>query len=133
MPCSDCLRPNGEHAATCPNNDDFYGDEVMKTCPICGNEFNEEYFLNAVCDPCAFKAATYENALKFGKEEQTEIEINGFLAHCFTPEEIEELLIRELVDNGNMLLDRVRNKYVVSYCTDDIGAFADWLVELKGK
>lgn len=109
------------------------GEPIMKTCPICGNEFNEEYFENAACDSCLFKAATYENALSWGAEEEYEIEINGFLAYSFTVKEVEEILQRELEEKGNVFVQSARNSLAFDFCTDDKSAFADWLVEQKGK
>ena len=127
--CDECHQT--PHANTCPNNPNYNDEPETKTCPICGNEFNAEYFENAVCDPCAYKNATYTNALALGKEEPREVNINGFLAYAFTESEIEEILLRELEEKGNILVAGVRNLYAHEYCTEDIGAFADWLVKQK--
>jgi len=127
------LRPNGEHAATCPNNPHFYDDPEMKTCPICGREFNEEDMDYSVCAICSDKNATYENALAFGETDKYEIEINDFLASIFTKKEIEEILLRELNENGNVFVKNARESMAFAYCRDAPSAFADWLKERKEK
>lgn len=127
--CNECHQ--NPCANTCPNNPNFNDEPEMKTCPLCGEQFNAEYFENAVCDLCAYKNATYENALAWGKEEPREVEVNGFLAYVFTESEIEEILLRELEEKGNVLVAGVRNLNAHKYCTEDIGAFADWLVKKK--
>lgn len=127
--CDECLQ--NPCANTCPNNPHFYDNPVMKTCPICEREYDEEDMMWSVCDSCLFAAETYENALAWGNEEKKEIEINGFLAYAFTSDQIEEVLREKLDEYGNITIDRARKSYAEEYCYDDKSAFADWLVEQK--
>lgn len=95
---------------------DRYGDfpKTESACPICGGEYvevkrcdvcqalcEEEELLYGVCenciDNCNYDVETCYNVGKLNTEEG---EINEFLRHMFTVQEIEELLMQELVDSG---------------------------------
>lgn len=106
----------------------------------CGGEFVEadkccvcdEYFYdednNGACDFCLNENATYENALLIGDENKDTIELNGYLLHSFTKEQIEEILKRELEQARK--LDKAKiDKEAKDYCHEDKSWFAEWLEE----
>lgn len=124
--CDECHQH--PHATMCPNNPTLADDDpIMKRCPICEREFDEEEMDNDVCDECLQKNNTYENALKWGASDKTAVTINGYLAWQFSVEAIEEILKHEL--------DEALALGVLSdYSNYNMGAksdFADWLVEQK--
>lgn len=60
-------------------------------CKVCGTWFNDEAGLG-VCDCCLENAETFENAVKLGREDTKDIEINGFLASLFSTEKINDII-----------------------------------------
>ena len=70
--------------------------EEAKNCEICGEIYLEEELEGGVCDNCIQE---YSRNLKFCVEafdETKAVELNQFLAFCFSKREIEEILYREL-------------------------------------
>ena len=128
MPCSVCLRPNGEHAATCPNNDDFYGEEIMKTCPICGNEYPEDEMDYAACDECIMKHTKFDTAIAFGNDARDEVSINGLFARVLTQDQIDEALKAVVMEFAQYFASVAVND-AREFIGDNEDDFADWLVE----
>lgn len=104
----------------------------------CGGEFVEatkcrvcdEYFCDddcyGVCEHCLNENANFENALLVGEECVEEIEINGFLSHSFTKDQIEEILKREL-EQARKLCKAKIDKEAKDYCLEDTSWFAEWI------
>ena len=94
-------------------------------CSVCDEYFYDEDH-NGACDFCLNEYATYENALLIGEEETDTIELNGYLVHSFTKEQIEEILKRELEQARQ--LDKAKiDKEAKEYCHTDKSWFAEWL------
>lgn len=109
----------------CPNcgSDDF--EDAFKCC-VCGEDFaDDDMCTGAVCKGCAEKAATIKNAFAYGNDLTESVEINGFLAWVYPPDEINRILREHC--------DKERKEYVSKlakeFCTDDVCDFADWLEE----
>lgn len=102
-----------------------------KQCEICGEYFKEDEMYDSICDECLKEEMTVDNAKKCGKDgsARTEVSINGFLAFCFSQEEIDSLLIKVLEDkinasdaNANAIIDMAE-----VWCGEDKSYFAEWL------
>lgn len=130
MPCSECLRPNGEHAATCPNNPDFYGEPYMKICPICEHAYEEDLMDESVCAACQVLKMTWENAEKYGEQREVDVKINALWAKLFTPTMINEVLQEKALEYKSLFPYMARED-VENFFNDDPSDFADWLVEQK--
>ena len=96
----------------------------MVVCDLCGEEVPDEECRWGVCDKCLAKAETMENAMNYGADHKVSVEINGYLAHEFSADEIEEILKRELA-----LCRLTGCAEYHGYLTDDSSDFADWLKE----
>ena len=124
--CDECHQ--SPHATMCPNNPALAGDHpIMKTCPICEREFDEDDMFYSVCDECLERNLHQTNAIAYGSKRTETIEINGYLAHEFSRDQIEEILIRE-IENMTGFFYRWNDK---RYIRQDSSDFADWLVEQK--
>lgn len=64
-------------------------------CDECG-EYFEKNGEQSICDKCLEKYKTFDNAIKIGAEYPIKKGINQFLAWCFSEEEINQILEREL-------------------------------------
>lgn len=64
-------------------------------CDECGEWF-EKNGLQTICDKCLEKYKTLDNAIKLGDEYSIPKKINQFFAWCFSEEEINQILEREL-------------------------------------
>lgn len=100
-------------------------------CEICGEYFKEDEVHVRICDECLKEEMTIDNAIECGKDDsaRTEVSINGFLASCFSQEEIDSLLIKALEDKINDL-DVAANGAIdkaEEWCKEDLSYFADWL------
>lgn len=72
------------------------GNFVKATeCNECG-EYFEKNGEQTICDKCLEKYKTLDNAIKIGAEYPIKKQINQFLAWCFSEEEINQILEREL-------------------------------------
>ena len=122
--CTDCGHIHG-HTGQCPNNPAEYEPEMV-VCPICEQEVPDEDMRCGVCETCLGKAATYKNALDYGADRKTSVELNGYLAYELDADEIEEALKQylEFAREIGALSPR-------SFFLDDSSDFADWLKERK--
>lgn len=99
------------------------------TCDICGEYFHDDDLYSGVCEDCLKDEMTVDNAIKAGADAKLEVEINGFLASCFTPEQIEELLIKALeekIDSSDGAANAAIDK-AEEWLSEDKSWFADWL------
>lgn len=108
LKCSFCERSFGEEEIAlyrgdkvCPycGHEDF---EEAVQCKVCGDYFFDDELTFGVCEEC-------KDDLKFpykhdpkkcyelSKDEHEEVSINAFLVSQFTPKQIEEVLVRELI------------------------------------
>ena len=127
--CDECHQ--SPHATMCPNNPALAGDHpIMKKCPICEREFDEEEMDYEVCDECLEEAGTRENALDYGDARREKIEINGLLASVLTPSQISVALLHYLRDMERVNPRKVP-ELICKFMFEDRGDFADWLVEQK--
>jgi hypothetical protein len=94
-------------------------------CRICGEVFAEDDMIGSVCKDCLDKSVTFGNALRYGKERKQDVELNGFLTWCYSPDEIESILLKNLQECSHEWRQRMANEY----CTDDKYDFADFLEE----
>lgn len=100
-------------------------------CDICGEYYREDELHDGICKDCLKEEMTVDNAIECGKDgsARVEVSINGFLASCFSQEQIDELLIKALEEKINAS-DADANKVIDMaeiWCGDDEGYFADWL------
>lgn len=87
-----------------------------RCCPLCGGDFKEtircdicssEYLQDelhfGLCDDCIdCYINDVEICYKFGKKDEQEIKINGFLATIFEKDAIEEILYSHLLSQSNI-------------------------------
>lgn len=97
--------------------------EEATECKGCGEYFLNEHYID-YCESCIDKEATFENAMIFGDEEDSKVtvEINGYLAHEYTAEQIETLMRRDLEQSKKHI---ALNHY--EYVKNNLSEFADWL------
>ena len=100
--------------------------EPQTECLICGEMFEEDGY--KICPSCMREYATPKNAIEYGADEcaKKKVEINGFLATVFAPEQIDEILKREYLEAVRLSGDR---QAAIDYCgawiRDD--SFADFI------
>ena len=111
----------------CPNcgSEDF---EEAEKCEVCGEWHLAEKVVNGMCENCLKEEATVPNAFAWGEYEKQGVELNGFVAWAFTPDEINSILLTELMKNKDLA-----DKYARDYCMDDTWAFADYLKKEEDK
>lgn len=64
-------------------------------CEECGEVF-EKNGEQTICDKCLEKYKTFDNAIKIGADYRIKVGINQFIRQCFSEDEINEILEREL-------------------------------------
>ena len=114
----------GYHGADCPHcgSDDI--DEA-KRCAECDEWVNENTIVNGLCPACIVKHANdYETVKAYGADRKEAVEINGFLTWAYSPEEIEEVLYRDLRKT-----ETLKTIYAKMFATDDTDDFTNWLNE----
>ena len=132
--CDECHQ--SPHATMCPNNPALADDDpIMKRCPICEREFDEEEMTWSVCDECLEKNATDENAMAYGEVDthRTWVKINSYVAWHYSESEINEILKHIFVEHIYLAGVDEKNEDPQGFCEEDDGAFADWLKEQKGE
>lgn len=95
----------------------------MEKCELCENLVNDNDW--SVCENCREKAKTFENAVEMGNSWREEISINGFLHHCFTQQEIEDILYSYFTD----LPEEEQKKKIDSFCEEDMLYFVRWITK----
>lgn len=124
-----CPHCDGElvEACQCEMCEEYYlSDEVYKTIYWGGNN-PSGLKCTYVCDECMEQYATSKMALKIGEcpSNISNIKLNGFLAKSFTPQQISEILTKELIKKGEL------DSKAKEYCLMDKSSFADWVVNEK--
>lgn len=103
------------------------GDYVeAEQCCCCNEYFNPDDLENGCCSGCLEENATFEMALKIGKDNPEKVEINGFYAWAFTTEEIETILKREL-DSALKLTPQKIKDDAKKYCLEDKYCLAEYI------
>lgn len=102
--------------------------EKAKKCKLCEEWFYDEDYAE-ICNKCLEENATFENALMFGDNFKTDIQINGYLAEEYSQDKIENLILKDLKETK---LAGYKLNYV-DYCLFDKYDFADWLKKQKLK
>jgi len=102
------------------------GFDEAKRCIECQEWFTDDELIYGYCKECLEEEMTYENAIKYGSENEESVSINGFLASCFSADEIQEILLKELTQAKELMPSRI-DEYVKTYCKDDLDYFAEWL------
>jgi hypothetical protein len=108
LKCSFCERSFAEDEITiyrgdkvCPycGHEDF--EEAIQ-CKVCGDYFFYDELTCGVCEDCKEDLKfpyKYDpkSCYELSKDEQEEVSLNAFLVSQFTPEQIEEVLMRDLI------------------------------------
>ena len=105
-------------------------EPIMKTCPICEREFDEDDMDYPVCDECIRRASSLATALKYGGERKQKVEINSLYAKVLSPEQIDEALKSAVEDMRTHYIGFFL-KSLHEFINDDTRDFADWLVDQK--
>ena len=127
--CDECHQ--SPHATMCPNNPALAGDHpIMKKCPICEREYDEDWMEESVCAACMELNMTWENAEKYGSKRKVDVKINALWAKLFTPTMTNEIL-KEKALEFKSLFPYMAQEDVENFFNDDPRDFSDWLVEQK--
>lgn len=89
-------------------------------CELCGEWFLDDELTNGFCDDCLESEMTFENAEKFGAEENC---LNYFYECVLGIDKINEILGKYLREY-NVASDETK---ATSFCKEDKYAFAEWL------
>ena len=128
--CDECHQ--SPCATMCPNNPALAEDRpIMKRCPICEREYDEDCMEESVCAACMKLNMTWENAEKYGSKRKVDVKINALWAKLFTPSMINEILEEKALE-FKRLCPYMAQEDVESFFDDDPSDFADWLKEQKG-
>ena len=127
--CDECHQ--SPHATMCPNNPALAEDHpIMKTCPICEREFDEEDMDYAVCADCFDANSVFGRAYQYGMFRKCNVEVNGFVAFMLSSGVITEVLYQYLLTFWKNFTV-MTNEDVRKFISEDLGDFADWLAEQK--
>jgi hypothetical protein len=117
--CYDCghIFEEGEQLKT----GDGWNEPILELCPICGGAFDdakicshcggqflEDELEEGFCEDCANEAIeeySFNHITELylmASNEKEEVELNAFIASMFSPSQINELLLRELVKSDKM-------------------------------
>ena len=128
--CAECGFIKG-HATMCPNNPALAGDNpIMKQCPICEREFDEEEMIWSVCDECLAVNMTFAKVHAYGNDRMQETTLNPLWIKFFSPQQIDTILMQH-ANTTFKFFPTVAQRYVEETARDDESDFADWLVEQK--
>ena len=108
----------------CPNcgSEDF---EEAAHCDECDEYFPCDEVIGHVCEKCLKKHINEDAVFKYGDARKQGVELNGFLAYVFEPDEIEHIL----TEHFKSLWKDPRTELVEDFCNDDIGDFSEWLTD----
>jgi len=113
----------------CPNGTPVVDDEpIMKTCPICKREYDEDLMEESVCAACMKHNMTWDIAEKYGDERKITVEVNAFWAKLFPTAMIDEILREKAVEYKSIFPFMARED-TDNFFKDDLSDFADWLKE----
>ena len=109
-------QPVSETMSGCPRCHGYY--EETTPCVECGSEQLDDDLYGGMCKECLDPYVNdFDTCLKLGEVQKESIEINSLLVTMFTTSEIEEILIRELKESGNIDCS--------SFAYDDLEWFAE--------
>lgn len=115
--------PCSEEMSGCPLCKGEY--EKTKPCKICGSEHLSDELDGGVCEECVdTHRYDVDMCFRLGKKCKEDVEINGFLASMYSTEEIEELILRDILNT---------QKIKVVDCTPFIEADSSWFAENLAK
>lgn len=142
LKCRDCGYEfeDGEQTTWYESRGEFWGNpcsEAMDGCPRCKGDYEEVYpcedcgkicfadeMANGICGECLKKyERDFDTCYKIGKNDTDEVKLNSFIACCFTPEEIEEIICKYVKQN-NIEVD------CSEFIHKDEEWFADYLKEV---
>lgn len=112
--CPECGSEDFEEAGHCIKCDGYF--------PLDDSNNPENYMVGSICKDCVEKAQTFDNALKYGADRKTAVELNGFIAYAFSAAEIEEILANILEPENEHV-----PKDAANFCGDDVYDFSEWL------
>ena len=95
----------------------------MERCKICGSLVPEDDWI--VCEHCRDNAKILDTALEIGDSWREDIEINGFYHHCFSQQDIDDILYAKF----KSLPEEEQQKLISEYCEEDMLYFVRWLVK----
>lgn len=90
----------------CPVCRGSFGE--AKVCSRCGGRFLEDELTEGLCEDCANKAIekySFNHITELylmASNEKEEVELNAFIASMFSPSQINELLLRELLKSDKI-------------------------------
>jgi hypothetical protein len=108
----------------------YCGSEFVEArqCKICGGYYSDEDYPYDVCECCAEEYQSLKIALEIGSNNTEKINVNGFVAHMLTEEEINKILTKHILDN--FAEDKTN---VSDYCKNDMDYFADLIIEKEAE
>ena len=96
---------------------------MTKPCKMCSKPIKEDDW--DLCEECIDKGKTFDNAYDIGNYWRENVNINGFLKHCFSQIEIDEILWAKF----KSLPENEQKKLIDEYCEDDTYYFVRYLIE----
>ena len=137
MICLHCGHVFDEEEIVAKYYDKATGTYDREECPNCGSEdFEEaahcdecdEWFLcdevvGRLCDKCLKKHINEDTVFKYGDARKQGVELNGFLAYVFEPDEIEEIL----TEHFRSIWGERQTELINNYITDDPDDFGNWI------
>jgi len=126
---------HGEPHVTCPNcgSEDL---EYAEQCTCCGKWVSDEsyprqlfgYEGHQLCKECFDEQASdVRQVIEYGDIDRNKADVkdlNGFLAYVYSPEEIENILMRDFVQ----MSERDQKRWAAEYAACDEDDFADYAV-----
>lgn len=99
----------------CPNcgSEDF---EEAGHCIKCGEFFPIDEMIGSICRGCVAKRMTRDNAYRYGNDRKAAVEVNGFVAYAWKPQDVTDELFHSCTTDD-----------AIKFCSDDIYDFSDWL------
>lgn len=97
---------NDPKIAVCPVCGNAFGE--AKICPRCGGQFLEDELTEGFCENCVneeIEEYSFNHITELYlmcSSEKEEVELNAFIASMFSPSQINELLLRELLNSDKM-------------------------------
>lgn len=106
------------------------GDNSLPYFPNCGSENFEpaghcikcdDYFpldsmIGSICRECVEKRMTRDTAYRYGNDRKAAVEINGFVAYSWKPQDVTDELFHACTTEDAR-----------AFCSDDIYDFSEWL------
>lgn len=113
---------DGEVDYHCPICDAYDWIEVYR-CERCEDWFAESELMGDLCAECFEQGVKVDDALTYGADVGSNVEVNALFAKAFTPLEINTLLAREF----EKLDDKARKAAALKLASDDPYQFREWV------